>query len=94
MLNKTEQSDRAANPNEAPEDCYRSALPKGSGLCLPCYTRWLGGERPSPANRSRRMPLFDSQRGMDVPSLFEARSLAGVRIERMPPRFVSHRRSF
>jgi hypothetical protein len=40
MLDKTEQSDRA-NPNEKPENCYCSALPKGSGLCLPCYTRWL-----------------------------------------------------
>ena len=48
MLNKTEQSDRALNPNEKPEDCYCSALPKGSGLCLPCYARWLGGERPRP----------------------------------------------
>jgi hypothetical protein len=48
MLDKTEQSDRAPNPNEKPEDCYCSALPKGSGLCLPCYTRWLRGERPSP----------------------------------------------
>src|SRR5262249_16447085 len=26
-----------------PEICYCSALPKGSGLCLPCYTRWLSG---------------------------------------------------
>jgi hypothetical protein len=41
MLDKTEQSDRASNPNEKPESCYCSALPKGSGLCLPCYTRWL-----------------------------------------------------
>jgi hypothetical protein len=41
MLEKTEQSDRAANPNEKPENCYCSALPKGSGLRLPCYTRWL-----------------------------------------------------
>jgi hypothetical protein len=41
MLDKTEQSDRAPNPNEKPESCYCSALPKGSGLCLPCYTRWL-----------------------------------------------------
>ncbi|HMF23573.1 MAG TPA: hypothetical protein VKG24_15800 [Pseudolabrys sp.] len=35
-----------------PENCYCSALPKGSGLCLPCYTRWLAGERPRPANLS------------------------------------------
>jgi hypothetical protein len=41
MLDKTEQSDRASNPNEKPEACYCSALPKGSGPCLPCYTRWL-----------------------------------------------------
>jgi hypothetical protein len=55
MLNKTEQSDRALNANEKQEDCYCSALPKGSGLCLPCYTRWLAGsprlaERPRPGN--------------------------------------------
>ena len=49
MLNKTEQSDRAPNANEKPENCYCSALPKGSGLCLPCYTRWLAVERPAPA---------------------------------------------
>jgi hypothetical protein len=40
------------------------------------------------------MPLFDSQRGVDAPWLFEARDLAGVRSQRMPPRFVSHRRAF
>jgi hypothetical protein len=37
------QTDWAPNPNEKPENCYCSALPKGSGLCLPCYTRWLAG---------------------------------------------------
>jgi hypothetical protein len=26
-------------------NCYCSSLPKGSGLCLPCYTRWLAGRR-------------------------------------------------
>ena len=50
MLDKTEQSDRPPNANEKPENCYCSALPKGSGLCLPCYTRWLAGERPRPDN--------------------------------------------
>jgi len=45
MLNKTDQSDRAPNPNEKPENCYCSALPKGSDLCLPCYTRWLADRR-------------------------------------------------
>jgi acetyl-CoA synthetase len=39
------ESERAPNPNEKPENCYCSALPKGSGLCLPCYTRWLAGRR-------------------------------------------------
>ena len=38
---KTEQSDQASSPNEKPESCYCSALPKGSSLCLPCYTQWL-----------------------------------------------------
>ena len=41
MLDKTKQSDRAPNPNEKRENCYCSALPKGSGLCPPCYTRWV-----------------------------------------------------
>ena len=50
MLDKTEQSDRAPNANEKPDNCYCSALPKGSGLCLPCYTRWLADERPRPGN--------------------------------------------
>src|SRR5262245_66562677 len=44
MLDKTEQSDRAPNPNEKPESCYCATLPKGSP-CLPCYTRWLAGRR-------------------------------------------------
>jgi hypothetical protein len=44
MVDKTEQSDRTPNPNEKPEICYCSALPKGSGLCLPCYTRYTDGE--------------------------------------------------
>jgi hypothetical protein len=48
MLDKTEQSDRVSNPNEKPENCYCSVLPKGSGLCLPCYTRWLAGRSHSP----------------------------------------------
>jgi hypothetical protein len=42
---KTEQSEQASSPNEKPEGCYCSALPKGSGLCVPCYTRWLAGGR-------------------------------------------------
>jgi hypothetical protein len=37
------QTERASHPHEKPESCYCSALPKGSGLCLPCYTRWLAG---------------------------------------------------
>jgi hypothetical protein len=45
MTDKTEQSEWAPNPNDKPESCYCSALPKGSGLCLPCYTRWLAGRR-------------------------------------------------
>jgi hypothetical protein len=39
------------------------------------------------------MPLFDSQRGVDAPWWVEARTLAGVRSQRLPPRFVSHRRA-
>jgi hypothetical protein len=40
MVHKTEQSDQAPN-GEKPEICYCSALSKGSGPCLHCYTRWL-----------------------------------------------------
>jgi len=47
MVDKTKQSDRDPNPNEKPKICYCSALPKGSGLCLPCYTRWLAGSAKS-----------------------------------------------
>jgi hypothetical protein len=50
MVDKTEQSGRTPNPDEKPEICYCSALPKGSGPCLPCYTRWLAG---SPKTRFR-----------------------------------------
>ena len=45
MLDKTEQLDQVPIPNEKPESCYCLALPKGSGLCLPCYKRWLAGRR-------------------------------------------------
>jgi hypothetical protein len=34
-----------AGDDERPENCYCSALPKGSGPCLACYTRWLAGRR-------------------------------------------------
>ena len=56
MLDKTEQSDRAPNPNEKPENCYCSALPKGSSLCLPRYTRWVADRRlqsPRPVIREK-----------------------------------------
>jgi hypothetical protein len=65
MLDKTEQSDQASSPNEKPESCYCSALPEGSGPCLPCYTRWLASrrskgamaeERPQPDPRLCRDP--------------------------------------
>jgi hypothetical protein len=46
MLDETEQSEGAPIPSEKPESCYCLALPKGSGLCLPCYTRWLASRRP------------------------------------------------
>jgi len=59
-LDMTEQSNRAANPNEKPENCYCSALPKGSP-CLPCYKRWLaGGAR--------------KQSGLALPSIAGART--------------------
>jgi hypothetical protein len=33
------------HPTEA-ESCYCSALPLGSGPCVPCYRRWLRLTRP------------------------------------------------
>jgi hypothetical protein len=44
----TEQSNRTPNPNEKPEICYCSALPKGSGPCLP----WA----PQPRRRPKGTP--------------------------------------
>jgi hypothetical protein len=41
MVDRADQSDRALRSNDKPENCYCSALPKGSGLCVPCYTIWL-----------------------------------------------------
>src|SRR6266567_5647787 len=37
MVDKTEQSDRTPNPNEKPEICYCSALPKGFDLSTLLY---------------------------------------------------------
>jgi hypothetical protein len=51
LPNETEKSDRAPNTNEKSENCYCSALPKGSGLCLPCYTRWLQASAPAVRER-------------------------------------------
>jgi hypothetical protein len=41
IVDNAEQSDPALKSDDKPESCYCSALPKGSGLCIPCYTRWL-----------------------------------------------------
>jgi hypothetical protein len=49
-LSKTPRAP-ALNPNEErPENCYCSALPRGSGPCLPCYWRRL---RLAEASRQR-----------------------------------------
>jgi hypothetical protein len=45
FLAKDDRTDRIPNADEKPESCYCSALPKGSGPCLPCYTRWLASRR-------------------------------------------------
>jgi len=52
-LSKTLHAPRAPAPNpneERPENCYCSALPRGSGPCLPCYWRRL---RLAEASRRR-----------------------------------------
>jgi hypothetical protein len=61
MLDKTEQSDQASSPNEKPESCYCSALPEGSGPCLPCYTRWLASRRSKGAMAEEWDWLADQQ---------------------------------
>ena len=63
MLDKTEQSDRTPNPNEKPESCYCSALPKGSGLCLPLLYAVAGRQALVSTAASRR-------RRLRQPSLF------------------------
>src|SRR5262249_53611518 len=62
MLGKTEKSDRTSNPNEKPQSCYCSALPKGSGLCLPYYTRWLAAVSRFGANKDYRVLFQGSYR--------------------------------
>jgi hypothetical protein len=52
MLNKTEQSDRAPNANEKPENCYCSALPKGSGLVSTLLYAMARGRAPPPRQLS------------------------------------------
>jgi hypothetical protein len=61
-LAEDDRTDRIPNPNEKPESCYCSALPKGSGLCLPCYTRWLasGRSKGDMAEESDRWPISKS----------------------------------
>jgi hypothetical protein len=59
MVHKTEQSDQAPN-DEKPEICYCSALPKGSGPCLPCYARWL---RRSAQGGATRNEWYDAPKG-------------------------------
>ena len=61
MLDKTEQPDQASSPNEKPESCYCSALPKGSGPCLPCYARWLASRRSKVAMAEEWDWLADHQ---------------------------------
>jgi hypothetical protein len=61
MLDKIEQSDQASSPNEKPESCYCSALPEGSGPCLPCYTRWLASRRSKGAIAEEWDWLADQQ---------------------------------
>jgi hypothetical protein len=61
VLDKVEQSDQASSPNEKPESCYCSALPKGSGPCLPCYTRWLASRRSKVAMAEEWDWLADQQ---------------------------------
>ena len=47
---------------EKPESCYCSALPKGSGPCLPCYTRWLASRRSKGDMAEESDRLADQQR--------------------------------
>jgi hypothetical protein len=40
-VDRPRRSDGALKSNNKPAGCYCSALPKGSALCMPCYTKWL-----------------------------------------------------
>jgi hypothetical protein len=74
MLNKTEQSDCAPNANEKQEDCYCSALPKGS-LCLGCYTRSLAGSpRGWPSAPTGQLSL--AEKDMPVEQMTHSASVA------------------
>jgi hypothetical protein len=67
MLDKAQQSDRASNANDKPESCYCSALPKGSGPCLPCYTRWLlAGARKQCASHLGQPAIAEQSRFMST----------------------------
>jgi hypothetical protein len=73
MVHEAEQSDHAPN-DEKPEICYCSALPKGSGPCLPCYTRWLAGSaktrfRPKRDVRKMRQEEPSATNGMTLPTV-------------------------
>jgi hypothetical protein len=83
MLDKTEQSDRAPNPNEKPESCYCSALPKGSGPCLPCYTRWLAGSARKESGLALPSFAVDDARPAPSPPAKADHRPANIRVQKL-----------
>jgi len=57
--------------DERPESCYCSALPEGSGPCVPCYRRWLrltlpAHEQDRPHSTSHRFLSFPGTIPVDL----------------------------
>ena len=90
MLEKNEQSDRDPNTNEKPESCYCSALPKGSGLCLPCYTRWLASKQRALASQHKGCRRNDLRRCSDgtVVEYIDQRSMKPLTIHRLVQKVI------
>jgi hypothetical protein len=65
-LAKDDRTDRIPNPNERRERCYCSALPKGFGPCLPCYTRWPADAQKGPWPRNRTGWPDQQERNTDL----------------------------
>jgi hypothetical protein len=70
MLDKTEPSDRAPNPNEKPERCYCSVLPGGPACAYPAIRDgWPAGARKQRPRAPQTMCTDYEARGARTASL-------------------------